>query len=195
MLKNLAFVEIISADNDRYTEEVKQEVLTRYKETPEDWEYILEPIGGDAEMYLKIFRAWWLRLSRFIFLKFFIMCTKTGNSPARPPPGLLARKPPPPQLTVLSLFYFLAMNKKYFAFAVRSSKVVTSRTGVARNSDVLVYGTKIFQSAKECDECYAAWRQQHLLKLSCVVGFDKKPKIDPITHELVGFYPEESQTA
>lgn len=57
MLKNLAFVEIISADNDRYTEEVKQEVLTRHKETPEDWEYILEPIGDDAEMYLKIFRA------------------------------------------------------------------------------------------------------------------------------------------
>jgi hypothetical protein len=57
MFKNLAFVGIISADNDRYTEEVKQEVLKRYEECPEDWKYILEPIGSDADLYLEIFRA------------------------------------------------------------------------------------------------------------------------------------------
>lgn len=57
MLKNLAFVEIISADNDRYTEEVKQEVLKRQREAPEDWRYILEPLGEDTEKYLKIMLA------------------------------------------------------------------------------------------------------------------------------------------
>lgn len=57
MFKNLAFAEIISADNDRYTEEVKQEVLKRYNESPEDWRYILEPLGEDTEKYLKIMLA------------------------------------------------------------------------------------------------------------------------------------------
>lgn len=57
MLKTLAFVEIISADNDRYTEEVKQEVLKRQREAPEDWRYILEPLGEDTEKYLKIMLA------------------------------------------------------------------------------------------------------------------------------------------
>lgn len=82
------------------------------------------------------------------------------------------------------------MNEKYFAFAIRSSKVVTTRTGAARNSDILVYGTKIFSSAEECDKFYAKWRQEHLLKLSTIVGFKKKPKIDPVTRELIGFEPE-----
>lgn len=57
ILKNLAFVEIISADNDKYIEEIKQEVLRRYEESPEDWRYILEPLGEDAEKYLRIMLA------------------------------------------------------------------------------------------------------------------------------------------
>lgn len=47
-LKYFVFASIISADNDEFTEEVKQEILSRYN--PDDkwedhnWEYILEPI-------------------------------------------------------------------------------------------------------------------------------------------------------
>jgi len=47
-LKYFIFASIISADNDEFTEEVKQEILSRYN--PDDkwedhnWEYILEPI-------------------------------------------------------------------------------------------------------------------------------------------------------
>ena len=40
------YASITSADNDKYTEEAKQEVMTRYKQPGErDWDYILEPIG------------------------------------------------------------------------------------------------------------------------------------------------------
>ena len=47
-LRYFVFASIISADNDEFTEEVKQEILSRYN--PDDkwedhnWEYILEPI-------------------------------------------------------------------------------------------------------------------------------------------------------
>lgn len=58
ILKNLVFVSIISADNDRYTEEVKQEILRRYDLCRErgtlDWEYILEELE-DKDRYIKIF--------------------------------------------------------------------------------------------------------------------------------------------
>ena len=47
----LAFASIISADNDRYTEDVKQEVIYRYglekDKADKDWEFILEPLGAD----------------------------------------------------------------------------------------------------------------------------------------------------
>jgi hypothetical protein len=66
MLKCLVFANIISADNDKYTEEVKQEVLKRHKElsagkdslSPDmDWEYILEPIGENKDKYVELFKA------------------------------------------------------------------------------------------------------------------------------------------
>lgn len=53
-LKNLIFVSIISADNYEYPEEVKQEILRRHKEQRGNWEYILEPLGEEAEKYLDI---------------------------------------------------------------------------------------------------------------------------------------------
>lgn len=59
MLKNLVFVSIISADNDEYSEEVKQEILYRHKKyeyNKEDWDYILEPLGDEAYRYLKILK-------------------------------------------------------------------------------------------------------------------------------------------
>ena len=47
-LKYFIFTSIISADNDELTEEVKQEILSRYnpdeKWEDHNWEYILEPI-------------------------------------------------------------------------------------------------------------------------------------------------------
>lgn len=59
VLRNLAFASIISADNDKYDEEAKQEVIYRYeleKNEPEpDWEFILEPIGPDNRL-LNLFK-------------------------------------------------------------------------------------------------------------------------------------------
>ena len=66
MLKSMLFASIISADNDEFTEEVKQEILTRHKESSKgfksildsniDWEYVLEPIGKDSYKYVKIMK-------------------------------------------------------------------------------------------------------------------------------------------
>lgn len=66
MLKSMLFASLISADNDEYTEEVKQEVLRRHKELSEgkdilsanlDWKYILEPIGEKADKYRRVMEA------------------------------------------------------------------------------------------------------------------------------------------
>ena len=51
VIKYFTLASIISAENDRYTEDQKQEVIYRYElekdqERP-DWEFILEPIGPD----------------------------------------------------------------------------------------------------------------------------------------------------
>ncbi len=47
-LKYFVFASIISADNDEFTEEVKQEIIRRYdpdeKWEDHDWRHILEPI-------------------------------------------------------------------------------------------------------------------------------------------------------
>ena len=54
----MVFASIISADNDNYTEEQKQEVITRFNEARKtnkyDWNYILEPVddtGRLAELF------------------------------------------------------------------------------------------------------------------------------------------------
>lgn len=52
-LKYFVMASIISADNDEYTEDIKQEIISRFgidrasnKDWSEyNWEYILEPIG------------------------------------------------------------------------------------------------------------------------------------------------------
>lgn len=56
-LKNFVFVSIISADNDEFSEAVKQEILTRYNENKENWEYILQPIEDKEirDRYIKLF--------------------------------------------------------------------------------------------------------------------------------------------
>lgn len=54
MLKNLVFVSLISADNDKYPEEVKQEIMKRREERPGVWEYIFEPLGEDADKFIKL---------------------------------------------------------------------------------------------------------------------------------------------
>lgn len=45
---------IISADNEEYTEEQKQNVITRYNEAGEtnkyDWNYILEPVDDTGKL-------------------------------------------------------------------------------------------------------------------------------------------------
>lgn len=57
-LKYLVFANIISADNDAYTEEVKQNIMSRYDKYRHDsedwdsydWEYILDPIGDKEKI-------------------------------------------------------------------------------------------------------------------------------------------------
>ncbi len=57
-LKIFIYVSIISADNDDYTEEVKQEVMRRYHDQlgkqPLDWSIILDSLGDDKYKYMKI---------------------------------------------------------------------------------------------------------------------------------------------
>lgn len=59
-LKYFLFASIISADNDLYTEEVKQAIISRYDKNEDfdnvDWEYVLEPLGEDAARYIKILK-------------------------------------------------------------------------------------------------------------------------------------------
>lgn len=66
MLKSLLFGTIISADNDEFTEEVKQEVIKRHKEEDHygsiisdqiDWDYVLEPLGEAAKGAVKIMKG------------------------------------------------------------------------------------------------------------------------------------------
>lgn len=64
----MVFVSLISADNDKYEEEVKQEVIDRHKKASSnhedptdsniDWEYVFEPLGKDAEKYTKLMKAY-----------------------------------------------------------------------------------------------------------------------------------------
>lgn len=57
-LKCFVFASIISAENDKYTEDVKQEVIRRHdierNNENKDWVFILEPIGADNRL-LEIF--------------------------------------------------------------------------------------------------------------------------------------------
>lgn len=55
-IKNVVFVSIISADNHNFEEEVKQQLLARYKEKPNDWEYIYEPLGEDGKKLLELYK-------------------------------------------------------------------------------------------------------------------------------------------
>ena len=53
-IKYFTLASIISAENDRYTEDQKQEVIYRYElekdQKNPDWEFILEPIGPDNRL-------------------------------------------------------------------------------------------------------------------------------------------------
>ena len=57
--KNLLFVSIISADNDEYDEDTKQDILRRYEENKNDpdWWYVFEPLGEEREKYAKLMEA------------------------------------------------------------------------------------------------------------------------------------------
>ena len=54
-LKYLVYTSIISADNDEYTEDQKQEVIARYNADEEDfdyknWKFILEPVDKEHRL-------------------------------------------------------------------------------------------------------------------------------------------------
>lgn len=58
-INNLIFASIISADNNKYTEEKKQEVMDRYTQFKDkdelDWEFILKPIDTEGKL-IKLFK-------------------------------------------------------------------------------------------------------------------------------------------
>lgn len=64
--KYFAFASIISAENDSLTEEVKQDIISRYDKCKRDdgdwnnydWEYILDPMGDKEKIqrFVKIMR-------------------------------------------------------------------------------------------------------------------------------------------
>lgn len=58
-MKNFLFVSIISADNDSLEEDVKQDIMSRRKEKPDDWKYILAPIPEEdvRDKYIDLFTA------------------------------------------------------------------------------------------------------------------------------------------
>jgi len=54
-VKYLVYTSIISADNDKYTEDQKQEVIARYKADEEDfdhknWNFILAPVDTTGKL-------------------------------------------------------------------------------------------------------------------------------------------------
>lgn len=54
-MKYLVYTSIISADNDDYTEDQKQEVIARYKADEEDfesknWDFILAPVDDTGRL-------------------------------------------------------------------------------------------------------------------------------------------------
>lgn len=54
-MKYLVYTSIISADNNKYTEDQKQEVITRYKADEEDfdhknWKFILDPVDNTGRL-------------------------------------------------------------------------------------------------------------------------------------------------
>lgn len=57
MIKSMLLGSIISADNDKYTEDVKQEVIRRIKIDKNNINYILEPLGEEAHYYLELLNA------------------------------------------------------------------------------------------------------------------------------------------
>lgn len=57
MLKCMILGSIISADNDKYPEDLKQEVMKRMEVSPNDIPYILEPLGEESEKYIKLLTA------------------------------------------------------------------------------------------------------------------------------------------
>jgi hypothetical protein len=54
-LQCIVFASLISADNDELEESVKQELIQRRDEKPEDWKYILEPLGEEYNKLLELF--------------------------------------------------------------------------------------------------------------------------------------------
>ena len=55
-IKLMVYVSIISADNEAFEEDLKQEIIKRYHEKPMDWEYIYEPLGDDGKKLLELYK-------------------------------------------------------------------------------------------------------------------------------------------
>lgn len=54
-MKNLLYASIISADNNYYTEDAKQEVISRHNAQRDkggniDWKYVLEPVDNNGKL-------------------------------------------------------------------------------------------------------------------------------------------------
>lgn len=51
----IVYASLISADNDELDEDIKQELIQRRDEKPDNWEYILEPLGEDGKKLIELF--------------------------------------------------------------------------------------------------------------------------------------------
>lgn len=65
VLKNMLLASLISAENDEYSEDTKQEILSRYNKYKDDdvWDYILTPLSDEGvsqetiDEYVRILRG------------------------------------------------------------------------------------------------------------------------------------------
>lgn len=51
----IVYASLISADNDELDEDTKQELIRRRDDKPDDWAYILEPLGERGKKLIELF--------------------------------------------------------------------------------------------------------------------------------------------
>lgn len=62
-LKIFLYASLIGAENEKLSEDIKQEMMRRYEECRKDniddvdWKYVLEPMGENANKYIKYMQS------------------------------------------------------------------------------------------------------------------------------------------
>ena len=55
LVRVIVYTSLISADNDELDEDTKQDLIRRREDKPDDWEYILEPLGATGKKLIELF--------------------------------------------------------------------------------------------------------------------------------------------